>query len=245
MQRERLALVLLLMSVFMINYPLVNSFLEDSFQNPNVGFVERVVDGDTAIISNHSVRFLGINSPEKGEIGHDAAMDFLKSKIEKKNVTLVFGKDRMDLYGRELAYVFFNNENVNLESVKLGYSNVYFPNGKDPYYGNFADAWQDCLEKGMNLCNRSNDTCLSVEKWDTRNQVVILKNTCNYDLNITGWSVKDEGRKNYRFSDKSLLAGEEVSLVPSDWGKDYVWTETGDSIFVRDNFGKLVYWNTY
>ncbi len=245
MRREYLIFVILFLMVVTVDYPIIDSFLSASFQNPNEGFVSRVIDGDTAIINGKSVRFLGINSPEVGEKGHDIAMNFLKNKIEGKNVTLVFGSERTDLYGRELAYIFLGNENINLESVESGYSNTYFPVGKDSFYDPFASAWRDCLEKNINLCEKSNNTCLEVEKWDTKGQLVVLKNICYFNLNVTGWSVKDEGRKNYIFSEKILLPGEEVFLVPSDWNEPYIWTDTGDSIFVRDSYGKLVYWNTY
>jgi len=72
-----------------------------------------------------------------------------------------------------------------------------------------------------------------------------LKNECNKNLNLEGWSVKDEGRKKYSFLKKILLPGEELTLTAKDWKKDYVWTNSGDSIFIRDSEGKLVFWNSY
>ena len=245
MKREILILIVLFLMIVTLNYSFLDSFLVKNFQNPNVGFVERVIDGDTAIINNHSVRFLGINSPELKEVGHDEAMNFLKNKIEGKNITLVFGPTKTDLYGRWLAYVFLGSENVNLESIENGYSNAYFPEGKDSFHDDFMSAWESCLEKNINLCEKSDNTCFKLETWDTSGQKVVLKNVCSGKLNITGFSVKDEGRKRYVFGNKVLLPDEEVVLTPKDWNVTYVWTKTGDSIFIRDEKNKLIYFGNY
>jgi len=216
-----------------------------AFKNSEPGIVERVIDGDTAIINNHSVRFLGMNSPEKHEVGHDPAMNFLKEKIEGKRVKLVFGKERFGRYKRILAYVFLGNENINLESVRLGYSNYYFPEGKTKYYPTFKKAWEDCLKDNINLCRKSKNKCLILEEWNIPKQRVVLKNICSHTLDITGWTVKDEGRKKYTFPNEILQPNEEVLLIPKDWKKKYVWTNTGDSIFVRDDKNGLILFETY
>jgi micrococcal nuclease len=76
-----------------------------------------VVDGDTLKLSDQrSVRLIGINSPEinhKG--GHsepfsDRARDLLVKKFDKnKRVSLVYGEEKKDRYGRLLAHLFFEN----------------------------------------------------------------------------------------------------------------------------------------
>lgn len=84
--------------------------------------VERVVDGDTAYmvfggVVSHSVRVIGIDTPERGELGFKAATDAAKRAYERRTVTLTIGgakgrrKGRcyghavLDRYGRVLAQV--------------------------------------------------------------------------------------------------------------------------------------------
>jgi len=164
MKKESIILILLVIAIFILNYSFLDSQLEKVFRNYEMGVVQRVIDGDTAIINNHSVRLLGINSPERGEKGYEEAKQFLSSKILDKKVKLVFGKRKFDRYKRILAYIFLKDENINLESVKEGYSNIYFPEGKTRFYDKFSRAWEICLERKINLCERSNNTCLKLRR---------------------------------------------------------------------------------
>ena len=49
----------------------------------------------------------------------------------------------------------------------------------------------------------------------------------------------------YVFSEKIISPFEELILTNGNWDETYVWTGSGDSIFIRDNFGKLVYYESY
>ena len=89
--------------------------------------VSYVVDGDTAdiIVNGETVRlrFLDINTPERGEIGYQEAKDFVKSKILNKYVTVkAHGKG---YYGRTLAYIYYDGKELNQELYCLGYAERY------------------------------------------------------------------------------------------------------------------------
>lgn len=246
MKQEKILLILLAALILTINYSWIDSFLVKAFEEDyEVGFVERVIDGDTVVVNGTSVRLLGINSPEKGEIGYLEAKEFLEEKILEKEVKIYFGKDKTDRYRRKLGYIFLGSLNINLESVREGYSNFYFPSGKDQYYNQFVKAWEDCLNKEISLCEKSLEKCVILDEWDIEEQIVILKNICNYEIDLTGWSVKDEGRKKYVFENEILEGFEIIELRVKDWNENYVWTSSGDSIFVRDSENKLVIFDTY
>ena len=53
-----------------------------------------------------------------------------------------------------------------------------------------------------------------------------------------------EGRKKFNFN-SILKSNAEVTITSKDFGKDYVWTSTGDSIFLRDKENKLVLYYHY
>lgn len=243
MKKETTVIIFLIGILFLINYQFLDSVLINNFDSLEKGIIERVVDGDTLVVSGEKVRLLGINSPEKGEAGYDEAKAFLE-KFNGTEVYLEYGKEKYDLYKRKLAYVFYSGENLNLESVRQGYSNPYFPKGKDKYYSLFFEVWDSCLEEGINLCEFVKEECL-VFDWKPNEDYFSIKNNCYEKINLKGYSVKDEGRKKYVFSEKFLEKGEKVILNSDDWGKSYVWTKPGDSIFVRNSENKLIYFDSY
>jgi endonuclease YncB( thermonuclease family) len=244
MKRNIKILLALVFLLIIINYPFLDSLVSNALEDYEIGVVQRVIDGDTVKINNESVRLLGINSPERGEVGYLEAKQFMIDKISNETVRIRFGSDKYDRYYRKLGYIYFDGENVNLESVREGYSNFYFPSGKDSYYNSFVKAWEECLISEKNLCEKSDYYgCVSGEVISKNLKIV---NVCSYKIVLEGWSVKDEGRKKYVFdSNASLGSGESIILTPEDFGKDYVWTASGDSVFIRDNENKLVFWNTW
>ncbi|MFC2007817.1 thermonuclease family protein [Chloroflexota bacterium] len=97
--------------------------------NQNTGkpaTVTAVIDGDTiAIDTGESVRLIGIDSPERGDIYFDAARDKLRNLVDGKTVRLERDKENKDHYGRLLRYVWVSNLFVNAEMVKAGYAQTY------------------------------------------------------------------------------------------------------------------------
>ncbi len=271
MEKNIIILIGLVVILFAVNYSFLDSLVVEFFDEGKVVVVERVIDGDTFVVegvvgntaslrSRHenpsqsiSVRLLGVNSPERGEQYYDEAREFLEEAVINKNVRLEFGKEKKDKYGRVLAYVFVGGENINLKLVEEGFANFYFPSGRDVYYENFKKAWEECSD---NLCERSENECIVLEEFDYEEEVVVFYNKCG-DGDLTGWEIKDEGRKKFVFPDFVLGEGESVRVVVGDksapinknelvWErKDYVWTDSGDTLFLRDREGKLVLWENY
>ncbi len=96
-------------------------------------FVVRVVDGDTAEMEleggrTEGVRFIGVDTPESVAPGQPVecfgkrASRFTAGLIQGERVTLRYGAERRDHYGRLLAYVYLDGEFVNGELVRLGYA---------------------------------------------------------------------------------------------------------------------------
>jgi len=252
----KILLFVLIIIFFAVNYPVLDKVLTNWFVDYEVGFVERVIDGDTIVINGSSVRLLGINCAEKGEPYYNEAKLFLEKKVLNKIVKMKFEKEDVDLYRRKLRYVFVDGENINEKLVEEGLANIYFPSGKDSYYNSFSDAWKTCIENKKNLCEKSDSvcsSCIELKKLDTKNQKLVLKNNCGFGCDLTSWSIKDEGRKKFVF--ENFVLEKEVVIIVGDgkntkenlfWsGEDYVWTASGDSIFLRDEKGKLILWWSY
>jgi len=250
-------LIFLIFLLILINYNSLDSILINFFDESEFFYVERVIDGDTFVVNKTSVRLLGINTPEKGEGYYAEAKEFLSQKVLNKSVKLEFGKEKYDLYKRMLAYV-FTDENVNLQLVENGFANFYFPSGKDKYYTAFYVAWENCIKRNINLCEKSRDKCVNcvfLKELDVNLQKIIFENTCDFDCNLNNWWIKDEGRKKFVFNKFILKKNSYVEIVVGNFtetsqklfwkNEKYVWTKTGDTLFLRDSFGKLVLWKNY
>ncbi len=261
MNSEKRTQVLLLMSLililFILNYNYLDTKLQGFLIQQESVFIDRVIDGDTIVSGNQSIRLLGINTPERGEPYYQEAKVFLENLVLNKTIYLEFGKDKTDRYDRTLAYISLDNKNINLELVKNGYANIYFPSGRDVYYNKFLMAWQDCNE---NLCKTSTNQCvqcIELKEFDHEAELIGLYNSCGFDCDLTDWTIKDEGRKKYLFPSFNLKGHSEVSIIVDKsnkidtdnilyWiRKDYVWTRSGDTMFLRDGDGKLVLWENY
>jgi micrococcal nuclease len=93
-------------------------------------FVVRVVDGDTieARIGDRieDVRYIGVDTPETVKPDTPVqcfgprASSFNHQLVERRQVRLVFGAERRDVYGRLLAYVHLGRRFVNADLVRRG-----------------------------------------------------------------------------------------------------------------------------
>jgi len=252
-------LIIILVVIIALNYSKIDGFVGKVIYQNDVANVTRVVDGDTVELQDGvKVRMLGINTPEKKEVYHDEAMNYLKERVEGRQVVLRKGTQDKDLYGRELRFIFLNDENINIELIKGGFANAYFPSKDKMYYDEFEAAWQQCVVNNINLCERSIDVCaacIKLDELDDKNEIAKFSNGCSSDCDLNGWTIKDEGRKKFAFKDFKVNAGTSFSVKVGDgedsqqvlyWkGQDYVWTESGDTLYLRDSKNKLVLYNNY
>ncbi len=92
--------------------------------------VTRVIDGDSIVLDDGSkVRYIGIDTPEKGEPFSSEATRNNEELVEGKTVRLVTGKDPKDQYGRILAYVYVEAHGdevlVNKAQIRDGFATYY------------------------------------------------------------------------------------------------------------------------
>jgi micrococcal nuclease len=89
--------------------------------------VERIVDGDTLVLAGGvRVRLIGVDAPEAAwddrpaEPRADEATAFVRDFIEGRDVRLEYDRERLDDYGRTLAYVFVEDRFLNEELIRAG-----------------------------------------------------------------------------------------------------------------------------
>ena len=117
--------------------------------------VEKVVDGDTIILSNGSmVRYLGIDTPEvRKRVGGNwvynpepfalESTKFDKMLVEGKEVFIEFDKEIYDRFGRLLAYVYINKVMVNETLLRQGFAELFSRNTNLKYYEKLKAAQED------------------------------------------------------------------------------------------------------
>ena len=89
--------------------------------------IERVVDGDTLLLaSGPTVRLIGVNTPETVKPDHPIepfgpeASQFTRAFLSAGQVRLTFDRERLDRYGRQLAYAWVGERMLNEELLRAG-----------------------------------------------------------------------------------------------------------------------------
>ena len=96
--------------------------------------IVHIRDGDTVEYpGKKAVRYLGIDTPETGQPGADSAAAFNAALVLDREVGMEVGRDSLDRYDRELAWVFVDGRMVNLEMLKAGWAWCYFFDGNMKY----------------------------------------------------------------------------------------------------------------
>lgn len=83
--------------------------------------VTRIIDGDTASMNfrgatNEKVRFIGMDTPERGRPYFSEASHYAADQLQGKQVYLEIDVDERDRYGRLLAYVWLSPPTSGTES---------------------------------------------------------------------------------------------------------------------------------
>jgi len=127
------------------------------FRKNQIFKVLKVYDGDTIQVQGldlkFKIRLVGIDSPEIGFKSHrtqpfaQEAKSYLKHLLGNKKIRVVsYGTGA---YNRQLAEVFLENKNINIEMIKAGLAEVY--TGKKPQK---LDSRQYLVEESMAKRNR-------------------------------------------------------------------------------------------
>jgi micrococcal nuclease len=94
---------------------------------PGMHRLVRVVDGDTLIFAPHvTVRLIGVDTPETVKPEHPVepwgpeATSFTRQFLAGGTARLAFDRERVDRFGRFLAYVWVDDRMLNEELVRNG-----------------------------------------------------------------------------------------------------------------------------
>lgn len=93
-----------------------------------VGDVTYVVDGDTVQVGGGpQIRFVGMDTPERGSCGYNEATNRLSELIDDKTVTVVHTVgNTTDKYGRELGYIEVGGIDVGRRLIAEGFAHARY-----------------------------------------------------------------------------------------------------------------------
>ncbi|MCQ2373564.1 MAG: thermonuclease family protein [Phascolarctobacterium sp.] len=132
--------------------------------------VIHVSDGDTIIMlapdgGKVKVRLYGIDAPEKAQPYGPQAAGILKNLILNQVVTI--DTINVDRYGRYVAKVFYNRQDINAEMIRLGAAWHYRYYDKSPSYMQYEELERYARVNRRGLWNRDNPT----PPWEYRKRI--------------------------------------------------------------------------
>jgi len=203
-------------------------------------FAGRVIDGDTIVCGNQTIRLLGINTPEKKMPYYQEAKNFL-IQIENKTIEVLRDKEDEDKYNRKLRYVFYENEMLNAKILQEGFATSFMLEGLK-YETKLKNAETYAKNNEIRLWEKSKEECAKCIKLLELNysaEYFIIRNNCDSDCDLNGWIIKDDA--NHIFKLDNLNAEEEKKYD----SETKIWNDDGDRFFMRDEIGRLVFFYEY
>ncbi len=225
MNKKHLIILILFVISGIFYYHITSPIQTQTFQ------VSRIIDGDTIETStNIQIRLLGINTPEKSQPFYTEAKTYLTNLTQNESIQAeIYGTDK---YSRTLAYIFLDDKNINEQILKQGLATLYYYE-HDKYYNDLKQAEEFARLNQKNLWQKSPDkNCIKIIEFQYQEpETLVLQNSCDKILNIT---FKDDANHIYQATLNP------ISTFTQNFS--HIWNDDGDSIYIRDNKGLLLFY---
>lgn len=131
---------------------------------PSEVTVTKVIDGDTVIVEGgYHIRLLGIDADERGYSCYESAKSRLEELVLNKEVRLEKDQTDVDQYDRCLRYIFFDEQNIDLQLVKEGLAIARFYPPDVKYQNEIIQAEKEAMD-GKIGCKWSSSTEVSKDE---------------------------------------------------------------------------------
>lgn len=236
-----LLLTLLVLNLFFILSSKNNLLSSLAVKERKKVVIERIIDGDTFVTNEkETIRLININTPEKNTPTAKESIDFLK---QFENKTVEIDETKKDKYKRTLARV-YAPDYINLQIISLGLGNKFLVDESETKI--FYKAEKSAIENSFGIWKHSKSyDCVEI-KIDFRKEIANLKSKCG-KINLKGWLIKDESRKEYKFKDISIEEVNLHSLNGTDnetdiyWNnKEDIWNNDRDTAYLFDSEWSIV-----
>jgi micrococcal nuclease len=224
--------------------------------------VKEVMDGDSIVLDDDTdVRLLGINAPEKGYSFEKESKDRLSMLILGKEVRLESDFEDKDRFGRLLRYVFVGDTFVNVQLVKEGLATVYMESGLK-YEDDLNDAEYYAKINALGIWKKDvayadyiyivtfHYNAAGNDDENLNDEYVVLGNKGDISINMTGWTIKDDINHIFIFPQFVIEPGKIVTIYTGFgtntndslyWGSQgAIWSNKGDTLYLRNSDGELI-----
>ncbi len=122
------------------NSDILSKYNDTDCEVEATGLCTKVVDGDTIYVEGvGKVRFVGVNTPERGVDGYKVSKNFVSKFCKNKEVGLDIDDSKQnDKYDRTLAVVIVDGKNLNEMLLREGLAEIMYipPSEFSPYEWN-------------------------------------------------------------------------------------------------------------
>jgi micrococcal nuclease len=223
--------------------------------------IAHVVDGDTVELDDgRRVRYVGINTPEQAQPYYDQATEANRHLVDGRTAWMALDAQTTDRFGRILAYLWVDEQFVNLELVRQGYANAYTEPPNVRYSEQLLAAEQEARDAKVGLWAPSSSSVRITEihadapgpdQENPNGEWLALLNDGSEAVDLAGFTLKDGANHIYTFPAVSLSPGRRLQVHSGQgqddgatlyWGlsDDSVWNNGGDTAYLRDPEGRLV-----
>lgn len=225
--------------------------------NYSGNFVSKVIDGDTIVLANGTkVRYIGINTPEKGQPYSAEATNLNTKLVEGKEVYLEYDKEKEDVFGRTLAYVYTKEDGfVNEILIENGVARAFFRAPNVRYRTILQRAEEKAMQKGVGLFTPSDyagDLIVTSFQFDAEGndndningEWFILLNNSGETIFLQNFYFYDESYHRYLFPDYVLKSGSSIKVHTGNGENtatnlyagfdEPIWNNAGDTLFIYD-----------
>ncbi len=145
------------------NSKILNKYSDTDCHVEKTGVCTQVVDGDTIYLdTGEKVRFVGVNTPERGVEGYISSKNFVQKFCLNKKIGLdVDNAKHTDRYGRTLAVVIVDGKNLNEMLLKEGLAEVMYMPPSEFYPYNWANSATHIPDSYHTYANTQKDTSSS------------------------------------------------------------------------------------
>lgn len=229
------------------------------------GRVHKVVDGDTVILEGGVVcRYLGINSPEKGEPFWREAKVFNEQLVKGERVRLV-KEGPLDKYGRLLVYLYRDELFVNGEILRAGMAHLFCLEPLKLYRLLFSlqeearrrkvGIWGKGGFEGPLKITSLHADAPGDDRQNLNGEYLRICNISPRAVELRGFQVRDRQGHCYTFREGRLAPGFTAVLHSGRgedrvtghqlvfyWGSPYpIWNNKGDTAYLLDPRGRLIH----
>lgn len=206
--------------------------------------IERVIDGDTFKTDDgRTIRLVNINAPEKDSPLAIQATRHLQLYENTSAAIEVVGTDK---YNRLLARLFVPDY-FNRKVVEEGLVSIFLVQSGEEKV--FAQAEEQAIREQRGIWKKSSFRGCVQLSIDKRAEIITLYNSC--EGQGTGWYLKDESRKIYKFQaplppklDLYSSSGS-TNATAQFWNSGHIWNDDKDTAYLFDTTDALVVHRRY